>query len=114
MKKMFIGLTLLASMSSYAYDCGSKLVKNTASTQDITRIDNITEVERSILLEMNANARQSIELGCGLKSANRVDPLAKIEEARQQILNLKDISEAERSILLEMNKYARKAVELSL
>ncbi|NOT80454.1 MAG: hypothetical protein HOP07_15795 [Bacteriovoracaceae bacterium] len=114
MKTLVIGLTLLTSVTTYAYDCGSELKKNTASTQEISQIGNITEAERSILLEMNANARQSIELACGLRSANKVDPIFKVEEARLQILDLQDISEAERSILLEMNTNARKAVELSL
>ncbi|MDP7321914.1 MAG: hypothetical protein QF441_15005 [Bacteriovoracaceae bacterium] len=114
MKKFIIGLTILTSMTSYAYNCESELEKNTASMQSITQLDNVTEGQRSILFEMNANTRQSIELACGLKEVEKVDPLAEVEESRQKILNMEGISEAQRSILLEMNANTRRVVELSL
>ena len=114
MKKFIIGFTVLASFAAHGYDCSSELVKNDATVAQISGMRTVTETERSILLEMTANARKSVELACGLRSAKAVDPLTKVEEVRQLILNSKDISETERSILLEMNVNARKAVELSL
>lgn len=114
MKKLIIGLTILAAINSQAYDCSTELSKNKHIVTQINKMVNVTESERSLLLEMTANARKSVELSCGLRSAKVVDPLVKIEESRQQILDLRGISEAERSILLEMNASARQAVELSL
>ena len=114
MKKLLVGLTLLSSITSYAYDCSNELAKNTESTRYIVEMDNVTEVERGLMLEMSSNTRKSIELACGLRDAEKINPLAEIEKSRKEILEMNGISDAERSIMLEINSNARKAVELSL
>ncbi|MFT6631522.1 MAG: hypothetical protein ACJAS4_001471 [Bacteriovoracaceae bacterium] len=114
MKNLLIGLVLLSSASSFAYDCEAELSDNTASTQEIVQMTEVTETQRSFLLGVSSNARESIELACGLRVAKEVDPLVEVENARQQILEMEGISDAQRSLLLEMNLNTKNIVELSL
>jgi hypothetical protein len=114
MKKLLIGLTLLTSMSASAYNCENALTSNTESTLEIVQMTNLSEAERSVMLEISINTRNIIELGCGLREAKKIDPLAELEESRQEILIMEGISDAERSIMLENNSNIKRIIELSL
>lgn len=102
MKKLLLILMLLSVFSAHSYDCDLKLSENTQMFQEIVEMIDISEEKRSLLLELSANERKSIELACGLKDASRVDLLSAIEQKRVNVLNMTDISEEQRSLMLEI------------
>ena len=100
MKKLLIVSMFLSVFSAHSYDCESKLSENTQMFKEIVEMVNISEEKRSLLLELSANERRSIELACGLVNPSRVDLLSVLEQKRVDVLNMTDISEEQRSLML--------------
>lgn len=95
--------------------CGESLAKLERDAAGIRALE-ISEGEKAVLLEMNANARRSVELACGAEKALAGSrcrrELAAVDSTEAEIKGL-DIGEGERAALLEMNDNVRRGVELS-
>ena len=109
MKKVFSIIALASALNSYAYDCQRELEKSIELEKNIESLTGITEVEKSLMYEINDNSRKSIELACGLRMPTQVNRLDEIEQARQDILDMNDITEEQRNLMLQINDNAKEA-----